>query len=122
MTTRWIHAAHRDELRPDVVKTVELPRDSRGRPQEALVVESEHGRIRAYLNRCQHIAIPLDAGSREFLDPATKHLRCGTHGALYRREDGLCVAGPCIGEALVQLPIRIGADGTVEVRFDGPTE
>lgn len=111
----WIRAAHIDELWPDVVRIVPLPRDECGRPREALVVLDDYGAVRAYLNVCQHIAIPLDGGSREFFDPTGTHLRCGTHGALYRREDGFCVVGPCAGESLVALPIRIDGEGVVEV-------
>jgi len=119
--TCWVRAAHRDELWPDVVRVVSLPKDpSSGRPREALVVLDDYGTVRAYLNVCQHIPIPLDCGSSDFLDPPTRHLRCVTHGALYRREDGYCVVGPCAGESLIALRIRIDANGIVEVGIDDP--
>jgi nitrite reductase/ring-hydroxylating ferredoxin subunit len=112
----WIRAAHRDELWPDLAHIVALPRDARtGRPREAIVVLDQYGAVRAYLNVCQHIPIPLDGGSREFFDASGDHLRCGTHGALYRREDGFCFVGPCAGESLLALPIRIDDAGVVEI-------
>lgn len=95
-----------------------MTRDDRGRPREALVLLDEDGRVRAYLNRCEHLPIPLDAGSREFLSRDGAHLMCGTHGALFRRDDGFCVAGPCAGRSLCALPFRITDDGWIEIEAD----
>ncbi len=71
---------------------VDYGRDDRGFPVEALVVRDGE-RVRAYLHICKHIAIPLDAGTGEFLDEE-EHRVCVTHGALYRVSDGRCIAGP----------------------------
>ena len=112
---RTLRLCPRGDLDPREVRCVSLERDEQGRPREALVLLDERGEVRAYLNRCEHLPIPLDAGSREFLTEDGTHLRCGTHGALFRREDGLCVLGPCKDESLLALPIRIAADGWVEL-------
>lgn len=110
----WIRAAHRDALRPDLAHVVTLPRDAKtGRPREALVVVDPYGAVRAYLNICQHIPIPLDGGSREFFDASGTHLRCGTHGALYRREDGYCFVGPCRGTSLRAIAVEVDASGAI---------
>jgi len=71
------------------------------------VLLGSDGEPRAYLNRCRHLPIPIDSGSRSFLTQDKRHLLCGTHGALYQLDDGLCVAGPCLKLALEQLPIEI---------------
>ena len=34
-------------------------------------------------------------------------------GALFRVEDGVCVAGPCAGDALWPWPVAVGADGII---------
>jgi nitrite reductase/ring-hydroxylating ferredoxin subunit len=34
-------------------------------------------------------------------------LRCYTHGALYEFATGLCIDGPCKGESLYRLPVRV---------------
>lgn len=91
-----------------------LPRDPRGTPQQAVLVRDAQGQVRAYMNRCAHIPIPLDLGSGDFLDPASGQLRCLSHGALYRLEDGHCTHGPCRGERLEALPCRERA-GWVEL-------
>ncbi len=115
-----IRVARREELDPGEVRVVGLGDDTLARRPEALVVVDETGEVRAYLNECQHLPIPLDAGSREFLDDTTGHLRCGTHGALYRRDDGLCVRGPCRGRSLRALPVSVDADGWIVL--DAPEE
>jgi nitrite reductase/ring-hydroxylating ferredoxin subunit len=39
-------------------------------------------------------------------------LECGFHDARFRLDDGLCVAGPCLGHALTRFPVAL-ADGEV---------
>ena len=107
----------RDELEPGHVVTARLSDDAEGRPREALVLLDEAGEARAYVNRCRHLPIPLDGGSRVLLTQDGSHLRCGTHGALYRLHDGECVLGPCVGLRLEALPIVI-RDGWVVLEPD----
>lgn len=95
------------------VIAVPLPRDHERVPREALVVRDPSGAVRAYLNRCRHLPIPLDGGSRRYLDDANRFFMCGTHGALFRREDGYCFEGPCRGESLFSLEVEIDAEGTI---------
>lgn len=97
---------------------VMLNPDERGRPREAVVVVADDGRPRVYLNECKHIPIPLDAGTAQLLDDESGMLFCGTHGALYRLEDGYCTAGPCRGEILDTLPFRVDDEGRVLIDED----
>ena len=105
MTRLQVRVGALNEIRPGEVLVVALPRGEDRRPREALVLLGSDGEPRAYLNRCRHLPIPLDAGSREFLTHDGEHLLCGTHGALYRRDDGLCIAGPCVHLALDKITI-----------------
>lgn len=102
-----IRVGRLDDLGPHEVWAVALPPDSDGRKQEALVLIDPTGQPKAYRNRCTHLPIPIDAGSRRFLDARGEHLCCGTHGALFRREDGLCVVGPCTGTRLQKVEITV---------------
>jgi Rieske Fe-S protein len=34
-------------------------------------------------------------------------IQCYVHGALYEKETGHCIAGPCAGLALISLPVEI---------------
>lgn len=108
--SQQISVCPRSELSGDIVKAVALPRDAHGRPREALVLLGEDGEPRAYLNRCRHLPVPLDGGSKQYLTNGGEYLLCGTHGALYRRNDGMCVVGPCKNLALESLPL-IEEDG-----------
>ena len=87
--------------------------DPTGSPRQAIVLRDQAGVLRAYVNRCRHLPIPLDGGSQRFFDDSGDLLMCGTHGALYRREDGLCVEGPCRGLSLRPLPVSEDPDGTI---------
>ncbi|MDH5676349.1 MAG: metallophosphoesterase [Myxococcales bacterium] len=97
------YAAGSVALETGEVRVVSLPPGAGGIPREALVLRDEEGFPQAYLNRCRHLAIPLDGGSRDFLTRDGQHLICRTHGAEYRRQDGLCVRGPCRGKSLTRL-------------------
>jgi nitrite reductase/ring-hydroxylating ferredoxin subunit len=71
-----------------------------------------NGRIVAYENECRHLPVSLDYGLDRFYTRDGKYFLCQTHGALYQPRTGLCVHGPCAGEFLRPIPIRI-ADGAV---------
>jgi nitrite reductase/ring-hydroxylating ferredoxin subunit len=60
-----------------------------------------------YENSCPHLGVPLNWAPDRFLDAKGRHILCGTHGALFRIEDGACIKGPCLGAALAAVPHRI---------------
>lgn len=76
--------------------------------------------VRAYLNRCAHAPVEMDWPAGRFFDDSGLYLVCASHGATYRPEDGVCVAGPCRGKRLQPLAVRESA-GRVWVAFqNGP--
>jgi nitrite reductase/ring-hydroxylating ferredoxin subunit len=68
---------------------------------------NDQGRFHAYVNRCRHMSTPLDFVREQFLSDDGRHLMCYTHGALYEFGTGVCVSGPCKGESLYRLPVRV---------------
>lgn len=66
----------------------------------------------AYENRCPHRGTTLDWAPDRFMTEDSTHLQCATHGAQFRVQDGLCVLGPCLGQALTALRIE-RVDGQV---------
>ncbi|HUC98945.1 MAG TPA: Rieske 2Fe-2S domain-containing protein [Candidatus Polarisedimenticolaceae bacterium] len=68
---------------------------------------NERGNFHAYVNRCRHMPTPLDFIRDQFVSDDGKYLMCYTHGALYEFATGLCVDGPCKGQALYRLPVRV---------------
>ena len=68
------------------------------------------GAVFVYLNRCPHLGVPLQWYEDRFLDEDGAFIRCASHGALFERETGLCVQGPCRGDSLWQIDSRIDGD------------
>ena len=60
-----------------------------------------------YLNRCPHTGSPLDWMPDQFLSLDKHHIQCATHAALFRIEDGICIAGPCSGDTLTSVPVVV---------------
>jgi nitrite reductase/ring-hydroxylating ferredoxin subunit len=69
-------------------------------------------RVFAYRNQCPHALVHLDHPPGDFFSLDRQHLQCAFHGALFRVEDGFCVAGPCRDRSLRPFPIRV-EDGVV---------
>ena len=63
--------------------------------------------ITLYFNRCPHLGTPLEWEEDRFLDADGALIQCSTHGALFRIEDGRCLAGPCKGKYLLAVPFII---------------
>jgi nitrite reductase/ring-hydroxylating ferredoxin subunit len=75
------------------------------------------GRVFVYVNCCPHVGTPLDWAPDRFLSADGARIVCATHGAEFGIEDGLCVAGPCVGERLEIVLAEI-KDGLVLVPPD----
>jgi len=66
--------------------------------------------VHAYLNVCPHAGRRLDYAPGQFL-LKDQTLICAVHGASFNQDDGLCTAGPCRGEHLTRVPVRVEGDG-----------
>ena len=85
--------------------------NSRGRDQGFLVRRGAV--VRGYVNNCPHYdRAPLGWKKDAFLNKAGDRIMCAAHGALFRIEDGVCEIGPCLGQALEPLPVRV-QDGQI---------
>jgi nitrite reductase/ring-hydroxylating ferredoxin subunit len=71
------------------------------------------GALYCYMNVCPHQGTHLELKPDTFLDVDRKLILCSTHWALFRKEDGYCVKGPCVGKSLRQLPLMVDDDGMV---------
>ncbi len=60
-----------------------------------------------YVNRCPHARHPLNLGPNRFLTPGRELILCASHGALFDRRTGFCIAGPCTGQSLEGVPVKI---------------
>lgn len=69
------------------------------------------GRIYAYRNWCPHMGLELDWVEGDFFDHSGQYVICSNHGALFDPASGKCIHGPCVGQTLKPLNIRIMDDG-----------
>ena len=63
--------------------------------------------LRGYVNRCPHAGHPLNLLPDRFLTPDGALILCSSHGALFEKLTGFCVAGPCAGRALTPVPLEV---------------
>ena len=83
-----------------------------------VVVVRKSGQLFAYLDSCPHYegGTPLAWKTDRYLDGEGTHLACHSHGALFEIDTGECVLGPCLGQRLTRILVRIAPSGDVEVR------
>ena len=71
------------------------------------------GELFGYVDRCPHTGLPLAPVPDRYLTRENDLILCGSHGALFRVADGLCLAGPCPGRMLWRWPVRAEGDAVV---------
>jgi len=79
--------------------------------EQIILVRTPSG-LRAWRNRCPHLGLGLDYGDGRCLFDG--ELVCAMHGARFRSADGVCVDGPCRGEALEAVAVEVG-DGQIRL-------
>jgi nitrite reductase/ring-hydroxylating ferredoxin subunit len=105
---------HRSELPSVGIVAVNAVIDGE---HESIILNCTETGLLAWLNVCPHQGRRLDYAPGKFLIDKGR-LVCSAHGAIFRLEDGHCVAGPCRGSALREIPVRVSQDGVVE--FESP--
>ena len=75
-------------------------------PLRGFLVRTSKG-VAAYVNNCPHAGHPLNFKPDRFLTPDRALILCASHGALFTRDDGLCIAGPCPGQSLTRIPVEV---------------
>jgi nitrite reductase/ring-hydroxylating ferredoxin subunit len=67
------------------------------------------GRVLGYVDSCPHAGWPLALFDR-YLTRQGDLILCAGHGAVFRPDDGLCLAGPCAGDRLKPWPVQLAGD------------
>jgi nitrite reductase/ring-hydroxylating ferredoxin subunit len=75
-------------------------------PLRGFIVRTTDG-VSAFVNYCPHAGHPLNFRAHRFLTSDRNLILCSSHGALFARDNGLCIAGPCAGQSLTPVPIEI---------------
>ncbi|TBR36923.1 MULTISPECIES: Rieske (2Fe-2S) protein [Dyella] len=79
---------------------------------ENLIIIRRGERVHAYMNICPHAGRRLDWAPGKFL-LKNDILVCAAHGASFQAQDGLCVGGPCRGEHLRSVAVRVTGEDVV---------
>lgn len=74
-------------------------------PESVILIVRDEG-VHAYLNVCPHAGRRLDWAPGKFLLEGGR-LICAAHGASFQLQDGLCVGGPCRGQALTSVAVHV---------------
>lgn len=89
--------------------------DPWGRGRDTVFVVRNGARVRAWVNACPHIdGAPLAWRKDAYLSAAKDAIVCYGHGAIFDIDTGRCVSGPCEGEILESVPLRV-ADGAISL-------
>jgi len=75
-------------------------------PLRIFVVRVGDG-VHGDLNRCPHAGHALDLIPQRFLSADGTLILCSSHGALFEKTTGYCVAGPCAGRSLTPVPLQV---------------
>lgn len=77
-----------------------------------VILVNQGGAIHAYRNRCPHVGVGLDWGNGR-CKVGDNELVCAMHGALFAADTGLCTSGPCVGQSLERIAVRVVDDAIV---------
>lgn len=113
----WIRLCALDELPEAGARGFRLT----GQGADDLFVVRRGELLRAYRNACPHQPGATLPWRRDgYLDAAGGHIVCHGHGARFTLDDGRCVLGPCLGQALEPVALRIEDGRYLSAQFPPP--
>ena len=74
---------------------------------ESVILHRDGDVVRAWVNVCPHAGRRLDWAPGQFLKSREGLLVCAVHGASFELIGGECVAGPCRGQSLQPVAVRV---------------
>lgn len=80
---------------------------------DIIFITQRDGIFFAYQNLCPHLQTELEFLENQFLDQDQEYIQCSTHGALFEVESGKCIFGPCEGDSLEKVAIKVHSDGGI---------
>ena len=75
--------------------------------EEEIFVIRDGAEAFAYVNICPHRFLPLNWKPDIFLNFQKTRILCVVHAATFDMRDGSCLGGPCPGQGLETIPLRI---------------
>lgn len=101
----WIPLCRPDQL-PSPGRARGFDLEGQGRDQ--LFVVHKAGSLHAYLNSCPHWpTATLPWRKDAYLDTTGNYIMCHGHGARFTVDSGECVSGPCVGQRLTAVALKV---------------
>ncbi|BEP64558.1 Rieske (2Fe-2S) protein (plasmid) [Variovorax sp. V213] len=83
--------------------------DAAGMLPGAMFLVRHGGRVRGWLDACPHVdGAPLAWRKDAYLSADRSSIVCYGHGAVFDIDTGVCIKGPCVGQAL--RPVTLECD------------
>ncbi|MDH3342450.1 MAG: Rieske 2Fe-2S domain-containing protein [Gammaproteobacteria bacterium] len=79
------------------------------KPVDIFVVRKDSA-CYGFINSCPHTGVNLEWHEDQFLDSEQQFIQCTSHGALFEIDTGHCIHGPCLGDHLSAINIKVIAD------------
>lgn len=90
-----------------------------GGGKDDMFLVNYQGQIYAYRNSCPHWpGSTMPVLRNKYLDEGAQHIVCHGHGALFDIRSGLCVKGPCLGQALTSVALEVTKAGDIYLLED----
>jgi nitrite reductase/ring-hydroxylating ferredoxin subunit len=86
--------------------------------QDTVFVVRQGPLLFAYRDACPHHDTPMAWRKDAYLDATGQYIVCAAHGARFDITTGLCTLGPCLGQSLTPVPLRMHDDGEVHLDPD----
>jgi len=93
-----------DEILPDTARGFSTTET--GADHEVFVINKQ-GEYFGYINSCPHTGAPLEWMPHQFLSLDADNIQCSLHGARFTIDQGLCIQGPCLGQGLTPIKLKI---------------
>lgn len=81
--------------------------------QPSMFIVRRGDRLYAYRDRCPHQGTRMAWRRDGYLNGARNRIVCYGHGAEFDIESGRCVYGPCPGQALESVNLRVSESGDI---------
>ena len=95
------------DIKPDIWYEYSLQTDKR---LLSVMMQCLNNQYIGFENSCPHQGRRMDYAAGQFLTSDSGTIVCPAHGAEFNPESGLCVNGPCLGQSLKPITIKINEE------------
>ena len=80
-----------------------------------IFITQRDGAFYAYQNLCHHLQTELEYLENQFIDNDKEYIQCYTNGDILTVQTGECISGPCLGDFLNKVEIKVHSDGGIYI-------